>query len=684
MKQGIPVLFLGIILVAIIIPLPAIVLDILLAFAIAFSLTVLILVLNVKSPLELSSFPSILLLGTLLRLSLNIAAARRILLYGNEGASAAGHIIEAFGRFVVGGNIVVGLIIFLIFIVINFIVITRGAERVSEVAARFTLDAMPGKQMSIDADLNAGLINEQEAKARRALLEKEAAFYGAMDGASKFIRGDVVAALIILFLSMIGGLIVGIIIHNMDIQEALKTYTILSVGEGLVSQIPALLLSVSAGILSTKSSTKEEDLSSSIYKELIDRPQVLLFSSIALFVVGVVPGLPKIPFFALSGVLGGLYYFLTNSAKKQKLKEVENMLVQQKKEGETQRGQAFQKDEDILPQPDPIILEVGYGLIPYVDETQGGDILSRIKTIRKQIASEYGVIIPLVHIRDNLKLPPNKYSILIRGVEVDSYEIVPGFLLAVNLGNIAGQIEGKPTKDPAFNLEAFWITPDKKQQAQKLGYMVVDISTAIITHLSEIIKKNLYLIIGRQEVIELLDKLTQRYPKVLKDMVPEKVSYSIIHKVIENLLREFVPVNDLLTIVVTIGDYVERGLTDPDIITEYVRQKLSRYITKMLLVDGTLYVIAFAPKIEAKLTSFARENKDEDIFRLLDSLKNKIINETKKFAQHKAQPVIITSPLIRRQVKKFLETFLSQIYVISYNELEKQANMKVIGVIDEN
>jgi flagellar biosynthesis protein FlhA len=427
MQQSFVIVFFGIILAAILIPLPAFLLDILLAFAIGFSLVVLILVLNVKSPLELSSFPSILLIGTLLRLSLNIAAARRILLYGNEGPSAAEHIIEAFGRFVVGSNVVVGLIIFLIFIVINFVVITKGAERVSEVAPRFTLDAMPGKQMSIDVDLNAGLINEQEAKQRRKELEKEAAFYGAMDGASKFIRGDVVAAIIILFLSIIGGLVVGIVIKGMDFQEAIKNYTLLTVGEGLVSQMPALILSVSAGILTTKSSTKEEELGNAIYMQFTKDPRVLLFGAIALAVIGIMPGLPKIPFFIMAIILGGLYFYIQQNLKTQKAVEIQKALEQEKAQ---KMAPQTQREENFLPQPDPITLEVGYGLIPFVDESQGGDLTSRIKTIRRQIAAEYGVIIPLVHIKDNMKLSPNQYRILIRGVQEDSYEVMLGFLLA--------------------------------------------------------------------------------------------------------------------------------------------------------------------------------------------------------------------------------------------------------------
>ncbi|MFN4319440.1 MAG: FHIPEP family type III secretion protein [Aquificaceae bacterium] len=478
LKEGWIIIAFVVILSAIILPIPALLLDLLLALSITFSLTVLVLTTFIKEPLELSVFPSILLLGTLLRLSLNIAAARRILLYGHEGTGAAGHIIEGFGTFVVGGDVVVGLIVFLIFIVINFIVITRGAERVSEVAARFTLDAMPGKQMSIDADLNAGLITEEEAKRRRAQLEQEASFYGAMDGASKFIRGDAIAALIILFLSLVGGLIIGLVFKGMGFTDAIRTYSLLTVGEGLASQIPALMLSTSAGVVVTKSSSKDK-LGSILLAEFSKEPKVFLFSSGLLLFIGLIPGFPKIPFFLMAGILGGLYYTLNKALKQEELRKLEEVLREQKKPA------LEKKEEEFFTQPETIALEIGYGLIPYVDESQGGDIRDRIKSIRRQLAKDYGVIIPLVHIRDNLRLKPHQYRILVRGIEVGSFEVFPGHWLAIDLGNAREPLQGIETKDPSFNLKAYWIREELKDKAQKLGYMVVDISTVIITHLSE-------------------------------------------------------------------------------------------------------------------------------------------------------------------------------------------------------
>ena len=669
-----------IILTAIIVPIPAFLLDVLLAMSITFSLAVLVLTFFIKTPLELSSFPTLLLIGTLLRLSLNVAAARRILLYGHEGTDAAGHIIESFGKFVVGGEVVVGLVVFLIFIVINFIVITRGAERVSEVAARFTLDAMPGKQMSIDADLNAGIITEEEARKRREQLEREAAFYGAMDGASKFIRGDAIAALVILFLSLIGGLIVGLVFKGMDFMEALNTYTLLTVGEGLASQIPALILSTSAGLITTKSSSTEE-VGSAIAEEFSKEPKALLFSSALLLFIGLIPGLPKIPFFFMAGVLGGLYYLMNRSLKERQIRELEKLVEEQKKEEQKKREET---EEELLPQPDPITMEVGYGLIPYVDETQGGDIPQRIRTMRRQIAQEFGVIVPLVHIRDNLKLQPNQYRILIKGIEADSYEIMPGYYLAVDLGTTRGKIEGIETKEPAFGMKAYWITEEKKDEAQRKGYMVVDISTAIITHLSEVVKRNLHELLGRNEVIELIDRLSKKYPKVVQDIVPEQVPVSVVHRVLQNLLREGIPVNDLLTILETLADYIEQT-RDPELLTEYVRQNLSKRITRMFLTNGILYAIALSPKVEAKLVHLVNENReDEFIDVVLNKLYPKISREIEKFVQFQAQPVLLTSANLRRYVRKALEPYLPQLAVLSYNELEKQVNMKILGLIDED
>ena len=677
LREGWIIIAFIVILSAIILPIPALLLDLLLALSITFSLTVLVLTTFIKEPLELSVFPSILLLGTLLRLSLNIAAARRILLYGHEGTDAAGHIIEGFGTFVVGGDVVVGLIVFLIFIVINFIVITRGAERVSEVAARFTLDAMPGKQMSIDADLNAGLITEEEAKRRRAQLEQEASFYGAMDGASKFIRGDAIAALIILFLSLVGGLVVGLAFKGMGFLDAIRTYSLLTVGEGLASQIPALMLSTAAGVVVTKSSSKDR-LGRALLEEFSKEPRVFLFSSGLLLFIGLIPGFPKLPFFLLAGLLGGLYYTLNKALKQEELRKLEEVLKEQKKPA------LEKKEEEFFTQPEAIALEIGYGLIPYVDESQGGDIPERIKSIRRQLANDYGVIIPLVHIMDNLRLKPHQYRILVRGIEVDSFEVFPGHWLAIDLGNAREPLQGIETKDPSFKLKAYWIREELKDKAQRLGYMVVDISTVIITHLSETIKRNLYEILGRAEVMELVENLSKKYPKAVQGLVPDVVPISILHRVLQNLLREGIPINDLLTILETLADYIEQT-KDPDLLTEFVRQRLSKRITRLYSTNGTLYAMIISPKLEAKLTAYVQEGKEDEFLDLLvNKVYPKLSQEIVKFNQYQAMPLIITSGSIRRHVRKVLENYMPNLTVLSYNELDRQLNLKVIGVVDED
>jgi len=676
LTQGWIVLAFVVILTAIVLPIPALLLDILLTLSITLSLTVLILTTFIKEPLELSAFPSILLLGTLLRLSLNIAAARRILLYGHEGTAAAGHVIEGFGKFVVGGDVVVGLVVFFIFIVINFVVITRGAERVSEVAARFTLDAMPGKQMSIDADLNAGLITEEEARRRRAQLEQEASFYGSMDGASKFIRGDAIAALIILFLSLVGGLVVGIVIKGMPFSEAIATYTLLTVGEGLASQIPALMLSTAAGIVVTKSSSKDQ-LGRVFLEEFSKEPRVFLFSSALLAFIGLIPGFPKIPFFFMAGILGGLYYLLKRSLKERELKELEKLFVEQKKPAE-------KTEEELITQPEVIAFEIGYGLVPLVDESQGGDIPERIKSMRRQIAQEFGVLVPLVHIRDNLRLKPYQYRILIRGMEVSSYEVVPNRYLAIDLGNTKSSIDGIETQDPAFNLKAYWVTEDQRDKAQRLGYMVVDVSTAIITHLSEVIKRNLHEILGRGEVMDLVENLIRKYPKAMQGLIPDVIPISILHRVLQNLLKEGIPINDLLTIVETLADYVEQT-KDVDILTEYVRQRLSKRITRLYLTDKTLYAIVIAPRLEAKLSAYLQEGREEEFLDvLINKIYPKISFEVSKFVQYQAKPILITGSNLRRHIKRVLEAYLPQLAVLSYNELDRQVNLKVLGAVDED
>ena len=601
------------ILASMILPIPPFLLDILLTFSITFSLVILMTTVYVKHPLELSSFPSLLLLATLLRLSLNVATTRRILLHGNEGPDAAGSVIKAFGQFVVGGNYVVGIIVFAILVIINYIVVTKGTERISEVAARFVLDAMPGKQMSIDADLNAGLIDEEEARRRREEIAREADFYGAMDGASKFIRGDAVAGIIITLINIIGGLIIGMVQHHMSFSSALKTFTILTVGDGLVSQIPSLITSTAAGLMVTRAAA-ETDLGHEIFKQLTKYHKPLFMAALTLAVIGIVPGMPT---------------------------------------------------------------------LPYVDESQGGEVVEKIRNLRKQLAKELGIVIPLVHIKDNLELKPNEYRVLLRDVEVARGEVEPGKYLAIDTGGVRGKIKGKPTKEPAFGLPAYWIGDSEKDRAKLLGYTVVDVPTVIVTHLSEIIKKHAHEIVSRADVKEMVTKLASRY-SIVRDMVPDPVSYGLLTKVIQNLLREGIPVKDLLTIIEAIADNIEKT-QDPDVLTEFVRQSLSRLITSLYAKDGVLTALSLSPEAEEFILKKVKENDGylpplDPVF--VQNLVKSVSEGVSHFLRQQLIPVVLTSPAVRRFVRTILEPYLPNVAVVSYSEIEPGVQLNIVGVVD--
>ena len=675
----IAVFFVIFIIVAIVFPIPAPLLDILLTFSISYALTLLVLAIIVRDPLEFSIFPTALLLGTLLRLSLNIAAARRILLYGNEGPDAAGHLIESFGQFVVGGSLIVGILIFLIFIIINFVVITKGAERISEVIARFTLDAMPGKQMAVDADLNAGLITEEEAKKRRERIQREADFYGSLDGASKFIKGDVIAAFLILLLSIFGGLAIGIFQHGMSFSEAIHTYTILSIGEGLVSQIPQLLLSTTTALLVTKVASREE-VGKAFLEELKRYPDALLYSSGLLFAFALVPGFPKIPFLLLSATLGTAYYFAKKEIEKETLKQIEEYLQEQ----EEQAKEEEERPEDFIPQPDPVTLEIGYGLISLFDEKQGGQAAKKIRKIRKKIAEDYGVIISAIHIRDNLDLQPNEYRILIKGVEEERYTLYPGKLLAIDTGMAKGVPPGGiETYDPAFRIKAYWIEPHLKDTVQKMGYMVVDPETVLVTHLSEVIKRNLWRIVSRNEILQILEALKKKYPKVVEDIVPNQVPISVVHRVVQNLLKEGIPVKDMLSILETLSDFIEVE-KDIDKLTEYVRQALAPLITKLYAVNGNLYAAILHPLLESELVGYIEKGNHAEFMKVVaEGVKPQLEKAMENFTRVGAEPVLVTAPEIRRFMKQVLDNYLPQYHVISYAELDKGANLKVVAVIEK-
>ena len=660
-----------------VLPVPPFLLDILLTTSITLSMVMLMASVYVTNPLQISAFPSLLLIATLFRLSLNVATTRRILLHGHEGPDAAGQLIESFGQYVVGGNYIVGIIVFVVLVTINFIVITKGTERISEVGARFTLDAMPGKQMAIDADLNAGLIDEEEARRRREEIAKEADFYGAMDGASKFIRGDAIAGIIITLINIIGGIAIGMAQHGMDLATATANFTILTVGDGLVSQIPSLITSTAAGLMVTRA-VSEENLGKEIFSQLTGYPKALFMSAGALVIMGVVPGMPFVPFTILASILALTGYMMQIDLRRREVQEAEERAKELIKESQ-------EEEEDFVVQPETISFEIGYALIPLVDESQGGEIIKRIKFLRKQLSKDLGIIIPLIHIKDNLELNSGEYRILIRGIEVARGEVYPGKYLAIDAGNVQGKIEGIETTEPTFGLKAYWIDESKKDQAKIYGYTVADIPTIIITHLSEVIKSHSYEILGRSETKELVEALAKRYP-IVKDLVPEQVSYSILHRVLQNLLKEHIPIKDLLTIIESLSDNVNKT-TDTDILTELVRESLSRLITSLYAKDRVLYAITLGSQSEEFLYEKIKEYNGNlppiDPMKL-QSFIMQLNSNLEKFIVEQRTPVLLTSSSVRRFVYKLIEPYLSNVAVLSYNEIEPKTKLNIIAKVELN
>ncbi len=647
-----------------ILPIPVLVLDILLSFSISLAIVIIITGIYIKKPLDFSVFPSILLITTLYRLSLNIAATRVILLRGHEGVDAAGEVIKAFGNFVVGGNYAVGFVVFLILVVVNFVVITKGSGRIAEVAARFTLDAMPGKQMAIDADLNSGLIDEAEARKRRSTISREADFYGAMDGASKFVRGDAIAGLIITGINIIGGLIIGLVQKGMPIAEAAKTYTVLTIGDGLVSQIPALLISTAAGIVVTRAGT-ESDLGRDITKQLLINPKALATASGIMVVLGLVPGLPHLPFFLLSAASGGLAFVFSRPA------------VAEEKEQGIEAVPSEPAIETYM-EIEPLTFELGYGLIPLV-ESGRAELLNKVKAMRRQLAAEIGFVVPSIHIKDNLQLRPHEYSFLIRGIEVGRGEVMMGYYLAVASGEVE-KIEGVPTKEPSFGLPALWITEGAVERAQSAGYMVVDPATVIATHLTELIKTHSSEILTRSEVQSLLDNVSKNYPKLVDELIPSQLTLGTVQRVLQNLLRERVPINDLVAILETLLDYAP-ATKDAETLTEYVRQGLSRYITRQYKSsDGVLYVMTLDPGIESSLSQAVDAGgaiSPDMMTRLLRAVENAITEG--KFRG--AQPAIICSAQIRRFLRKITERLLPSLVILSTAEITPSVKIRTVGVL---
>ncbi len=663
------------ILLIMIVPLPTLMLDTFISMNITISIIILLISMYVLKTLDFSIFPSMLLVTTMFRLSLNVASTRLILLHGNEGAAAAGQVIRAFGQFVVGGNYVVGTIIFLILVLINFIVITKGAERIAEVAARFTLDAMPGKQMSIDADLNAGLISDQDARRRRDEIRREADFYGAMDGASKFVRGDAIAGILITLINIIGGFVIGTFQQGMSMAEAAQNYTILTVGDGLVSQIPALVISTATGIIITRTAS-DTNMGEDLGAQIAAYPRALMLAAIALFFFGIIPGLPKLSFFTLAAITGLTSYMITRKKKK------EGHLKAMEEAKEEQVSEEPEQVETLLG-VDSLELEVGYGMIPLVDASQGGDLLERIKMIRRQFVLDMGFILPSVHIRDNLQLKPNDYILKVKGNEVARGEVMVGYCLAMNPDEDAPSLEGIPTKEPAFGLPALWIEERQRERAQLAGYTVVDASTVVATHLVEKIREFAHELMTRQDVQKLVNNLSREYPQVVEDLVPGVVPWGTLQKVLQNLLREQVPIKDLMTIIETMSEYTMQ-IRDADVLTEYVRQDLGRTITRGYLGDNNLlYVMTLDPKLE-ELINNSIQRTDHGAFLSLDpnivyAMVEKIKQLSEKFTIMNARPVLLGVPIVRFHLRRLLERFIPRLVLISHNEIPPSVKVQSLG-----
>ena len=668
------------VLAVMVMPIPPFLLDLFLSFSITFALIILLVSVFMQGPLDFSVFPSLLLIITLIRLSLNVASTRIILLHGSEGTGAAGQVIESFGSFVVGGNFVVGTVIFIILVMINFIVITKGSVRTSEVAARFTLDAIPGKQMSIDADLNAGLINENQARNRRQMLEQEADFYGSMDGAIRFVRGDAIAGILITVVNILGGFGIGVFQQDMEISEAAQVYTLLTIGDGLVSQLPALVVSTAAGLVVTRAAT-DKNLPNQLISQLLNQPYAFLIASAILFFFGIIPGLPHFPFFLMSIIAGtiGFNKFKDTSKK---------ALIDSRKKEEDAKAPTPERVESILPL-DIMELEVGYELIPLVDADSNGELLDRIKSVRRQFALEMGFIVPPLHIRDNLQLKSSEYGILIKGVEVSRGSIMTGRLLAMNPGTIEKEIDGIQTTEPTFGLPAVWITTSDKQKAQMAGYTVVDPSTVITTHIKETIKRHASELLGRQETQALIDKFKESNPKVIEELIPDVLSLGKVQKVLQNLLKEQISIRDLRTILEQLADYGPSS-KDTDILTEYVRQAMARPITKQFQsADGSLSVMTLDRGVEELIQSSIQRTEVASFLALEPTVAEKLLVKLQEAVeamspQIETSPVLLASPGIRHHLRKFVERFIPDLAVLSHSEITPSVQIKTLTVVDLN
>lgn len=660
------------IVIMMIIPLPTMLLDLLLCVNITLSLVIVLVSIYNVEPLDFSVFPSLLLVTTLFRLALNVSSTRLILLEGY-----AGEVIMSFGNFVVGGNAVVGFIVFVILIIIQFIVITKGSERVAEVAARFTLDAMPGKQMSIDADLNSGAISDIEAKTRRTKIQNEADFYGAMDGASKFVKGDAIAAIIIIIINILGGFIIGMVQRNLDVVQALQTYTLLTVGEGLVNQIPALLVSTATGIVVTRAAS-DANLGHDLTDQLFNNPRIFFIASGVLALLAIIPGLPGIPFASLSLITLVIGYSLYKSVQNSE----ETDLV----EKEELANEEIRKPENIISllQIDPMELEIGYSLIPLVDTGQGGDLLERIVMIRRQCALEMGLVVPTIRIRDNIQIKPNAYIVKLKGIEIAKGELLLDHYLAMNSGTVFEEVAGIDTIEPAFGLPALWIPESEREQAELNGYTVVDAVSVLATHITEVIKSYASEILGRQETQNLVDSIKQNNSSVVEELLPALMSIGEIQKVLANLLKERISIRDMVTILEVLADYA-RLTKDTEVLTEYVRHALSRQITNQNVQNNVLPCVTLDPAAENLISSAVQRTEHGSYVSLEPNQMNKLVNtlntELPKLTNLGYQAIVLTSPAVRLYFRKLIERSIPGITVLSHAEVEPNVEIQVLGVV---
>lgn len=664
------------IIIMMVIPLPAILLDIFFTANIALSLIIVMICISALKPLDFSSFPTVLLFATLLRLALNVASTRVVLVDGHTGSNAAGSVIEAFGQFIIAGNYLIGIIVFSILMIINFVVVTKGAGRVSEVTARFTLDAMPGKQMAIDADLNAGILTKEEAKARRAEVAAESEFYGSMDGASKFVKGDVIAGIIILVINIVGGLIIGMAFHGMSLSDAAQTYALLTIGDGLVAQIPSLLLATATAIIVTRVSA-DTTMHSQI-KTQMGSFQPLAVTAGILLIIGVIPGMPNLIFLSMAALAAGLCYL---AYRREQLEEAQ----EEADEAQEQSAEMVELSWDDVPKVDVIGLEVGYGLIPLIDKAQGGDLMQRIKGVRKKLSHQLGFLIQTVHIRDNLDLSPNQYRININGVTRGQAELMPGRELAINPGVTHGALNGIETRDPAFGLEAIWITPDQREYAQTLGYTVVDASTALATHLNKILQENASDLIGHDEAQQLLDQLAASAPKLVESLVPKKISLGVFAAVLQNLLEEGVPIRNIKGIVEVLSNCADTTQNAEDL-TAAVRPSLGRMIVQSLADIGEdLSVMTLAPDLEQLLHTVLQQGGmggDNIEPSLAEQLLTNLYASSEQLVEEGIQPVLIVSPTVRPWLAKFVKHRVPGLVVLGFNEIPDEQGIRVVRTID--